>query len=119
MIVKNKTDIKPEILIRDIRILRIILITYTSSIIIFIVSMFINDEFFNYIFNSPLNIFPIIIINFVVVGIFKWYNWYTLPISQKEKKENQSMMFWTGIIGMWLWLPNKKEIKKMIEKVNE
>ncbi|MCX2837692.1 hypothetical protein OQ279_05955 [Salinimicrobium sp. MT39] len=39
-----------------------------------------------------------------------------IPVSKKKNNDNFKMSIFTGIIGLWLWLPNKKEIKKIIEK---
>ena len=49
-------------------------------------------------------------LNLIVVGIFIWFNWKKLPIKKKEKINNTLMILFLGIIGMWLWIPNKGEI---------
>jgi hypothetical protein len=39
-----------------------------------------------------------------------------MPIREKTKTNNTFMMLLLGIIGMWLWIPNKREINKLPEK---
>ncbi len=47
------------------------------------------------------------------VALFIWYNWRKLPVSRKQKKDFTYMMLFLGIIGMWLWLPNKQQLDMM------
>ena len=54
--------------------------------------------------------------HYLTVGIFIWYNWKKMPIEKKTKTNNTLMILFLGIIGMWLWIPNKSEINKLIEK---
>jgi amino acid transporter len=44
------------------------------------------------------------------LGIFIWYNWKKMPIAKKKKYDNTYLILILGIIGMWLWLPNEKQI---------
>jgi hypothetical protein len=55
-------------------------------------------------------------LNLIVMGVFIWFNWTKLPIEKKTKTNNTFMILFLGIIGMWLWIPNQREINKMIEK---
>lgn len=55
-------------------------------------------------------------LNLIVSGIFLWFNWKKMPIKKKTKTNNTFMILFLGIIGMWLWIPNKREINKLIEK---
>jgi len=52
-------------------------------------------------------------LNLIVVGIFLWFNWTRMPIKKKAKTNNTLMILFLGIIGMWLWIPNKREINKL------
>ena len=52
-------------------------------------------------------------VNLIVMGVFVWFNWTKLPIEKKSKTNNTFMILFLGIIGMWLWIPNQNEIKKM------
>ncbi|MFL1013695.1 hypothetical protein [Flavisericum labens] len=55
-------------------------------------------------------------LNFIVAGIFLWFNWTRMPIKKATKTNNTFMILFLGIIGMWLWIPNKSEINKLTEK---
>ena len=46
----------------------------------------------------------------------KKYERKYMPVTSEKNKDNFRMMFFTGIIGLWLWLPNDKEVQKIIEK---
>ena len=75
----------------------------THSIIIWILS-FIASGFFIWLFH-PL-----------VMGIIIWYNWKKMPINRKKKIDNTLMILFLGIVGMWFWIPNKREINKLTGK---
>lgn len=49
----------------------------------------------------------------LTTGIFIWYNWKKMPIVKKAKINNTFMILFLGIIGMWLWMPNKRELNKL------
>lgn len=55
----------------------------------------------------------IIILNFIISLTFIWFNWKKLPYSKSKKIDNTLMMLFLGIIGMWIWLPNQKELEKI------
>lgn len=55
-------------------------------------------------------------LNLIISGIFIWFNWKKMPISRKSKTNNTFMILFLGIIGMWLWIPNKREINKLTIK---
>lgn len=57
------------------------------------------------------------LVHFSVVGILLWFNWKKLPLEKKKKRDNTLMILFLGIIGMWLWLPNKTEVIKMNENL--
>jgi len=48
--------------------------------------------------------------------IFIGYNWKKMPIDKNSKTNNTYMILFMGIIGMWLWIPNKRELNKLTEK---
>lgn len=52
--------------------------------------------------------------NFFIKGIFIWYNWKKLPIDKKTRTNNTYMLILLGVIGMWLWMPNRLEREKMV-----
>lgn len=102
----------------EITNLRILLIALTLIQLAYLVFMFADHEtYIKLIFKFHLDwIFAII--NYIVAGIFLWYNWKKLPIEKKKKTDSTLMILFLGIIGMWLWIPNKAEIKKMNKKLH-
>lgn len=63
----------------------------------------------------------------IILGFFKMiftfivkkYERKNIPITQKKNNDNFLMIMFTGIIGLWLWLPNKKETDQIIKKVHQ
>ena len=58
--------------------------------------------------------------SWILTAVFIWYNWKKLPIDKKKKKDKTWMLALLGIaglgiIGMWLWLPNKKELDSYLK----
>src|SRR5690606_33234727 len=52
--------------------------------------------------------------HYMIVGIFIWYIWKRMPVEKKVKTDNTLLVLFLGVIGMWLWLPNKKEREKLL-----
>lgn len=55
-----------------------------------------------------------IILIFTLV-LFIRYNWKFTPVKKSKKWENTWMMIFLGILGMWFWLPNEKEMNRWLE----
>lgn len=55
-------------------------------------------------------------LNLIVSGIFIWFNWKKMPIKRKEKTNNTFLILFLGIIGMLLWMPNKREVNKLTKE---
>ncbi len=49
-----------------------------------------------------------------ITGTFIWFNW-NMQYNKKKKWDNTWKILLLGIIGMWLWLPNKKEIVNLTD----
>tara|TARA_R110000765_G_scaffold411421_1_gene510544 strand:+ start:84 stop:482 length:399 start_codon:yes stop_codon:yes gene_type:complete len=75
----------------------------THSVIVGILS-FIASGFFIWLFHI------------IVMGIIIWYNWKKMPLTRKKKIDNTLMILFSGIIGMWFWIPNKMELNNLIKK---
>lgn len=52
-------------------------------------------------------------LNLIVAGIFIWFNWAKMPLEKKTKTDNTLLILFLGIIGMWLWIPNKRDMDKL------
>jgi len=98
---------------KDIKKLKLLLILYTliQSTILYII-FFKPKIQFQLDQSYKLN-WIIWVLNIVVIGYFIWYNWKKLPIPKNEKINNTLMIVFLGVIGMWIWLPNKAEIEKI------
>lgn len=46
--------------------------------------------------------------------LFIWYIWKCYPITKKKRSNNTWMIIFLGIIGMWLWMPSKNEVNKLV-----
>lgn len=109
------TNTHPRIAIRpgEIRNLRYILILLTLLQIAYFALMFVEDVLFFKLQMEYKSDWILALLNYSVAGLFIWYNWKRLPIEKKKKKDATWMILFLGIIGMWLWLPNAEEIKRI------
>lgn len=99
----------------DINKLRILLIILTLCQISYTILVFTDSKLwveldFNYNAKWFIGGF-----NLIVAGIFVRFNWTRMPIKKKAKRNNTFMILFLGIIGMWLWIPNKHELNKLTE----
>ncbi len=94
---------------KDLRLIRIaiILISLLEIGFFFILPVYDRALIDRLIINYHLNL-AVIAIHGIVAGICIWYNWKKLPLPKKKKKDNTYMILFLGLIGMWLWLPNKR-----------
>lgn len=99
----------------EIKRLKIALTILTFlKVVYFFVSVFgPHDVWIKIYFKYHAN-WIIAFLHLLVLGLFLWYNWKKLPITKKEKTNNTWMLVFLDIIGMWLWVPNKKEIDNLI-----
>jgi len=58
------------------------------------------------------------VVQMIFVFIIMKYERKHLSISRAKTLDNFQMIMFTGIIGLWLWLPNKNEIDEMINRNN-
>lgn len=115
MTINQKNQQVNKIQIKNLKLLLIVLtivqLTYFSYLLLY------SETDHELIFNFPLK-WIIAFLNYMVAGIFLWYNWKKLPIQKKKKLDNMWMILFLGIIGMWLWIPNKSEINEMNKSSN-
>lgn len=52
--------------------------------------------------------------NILVQLIFLWFNYKKMPVKNSTKTNNMLMIICLSTIGMWLFLPNKNDIKKLL-----
>ena len=110
---KLKRIMNSNTLKSDLKRLKMALIVSTLIQIAYFGVIFTNDKLWikldydfkaNYVIGS---------FHIIVMIIFLWYNWKKMPIEKSKKKDNTYMILFLGIIGMWLWMPSKKQIEKM------
>ncbi|WP_034923444.1 hypothetical protein [Gillisia sp. CAL575] len=100
----------------DLKKLRILLIILTLIQVGYMIIIFTNTKLWvklDFDYNANWLIWGL---NLIVAGIFVWFNWTRMPIKKNTKTSNTFMILFLGIIGMWLWIPNKREINKLTEK---
>ncbi len=97
----------------DLKKLRILLIILTFIQVGYMIIIFTNTFLWNKLDYEYKANWLIFVLNLIVSGIFIWYNWAKLPIEKKTKTNNTFMILFLGIIGMWLWIPNKNELDKL------
>lgn len=97
----------------DLKKLRILLIILTIIQIGYLIIIFTDSKLWIKLdFDYKAN-WVIFGLTLIVTGIFIWFNWTRMPIGNKTKTNNTFMILFLGIIGMWLWIPNKREIDKL------
>ena len=97
----------------DLKKLKMVLILLTVIELTYFVIAFTNDELwikldYDYKANYIIGAFHII-----VMIVFIWFNWKKMPLDRSRKRDYTYMILFLGLIGMWLWMPNKKQIEKM------
>lgn len=100
----------------DLKKLRILLIILTLIQIGYIIIIFTDTKLWIKLDIDHKANWLIWTLNLIVAGIFIWFNWTKMPTDKKTKTNNTFMILFLGIIGMWLWIPNKREINKLAEK---
>lgn len=100
----------------DLKKLRILLIILTLIQIGYIIIIFTDTKLWIKLDIDYKANWLIWTLNLIVAGIFIWFNWTKMPTDKKTKTNNTFMILFLGIIGMWLWIPNKREINKLAEK---
>ena len=101
---------------RTVTFLRIMLTILTVAIIVSVTGIILITN--SVIDNSLWPIFLIIasvILYYPCLVIFLIYATSKFPGSSKIKLDKALMMFFIPLIGMWLWLPNSRELSKIKE----
>ena len=97
---------------KEIEQLRIVLIVFTPiQIAYFILLVTTPPPTETTGYSNPMILFTVL--QFAVVGLFIWYIHAKMPTSEKSKTNSTLMIFFLGIIGMWLWIPSKAELRKL------
>jgi len=98
----------------DIKSMKSFLIVYTLVNFVFFALSWVNVEFMikldseyyvNWIFTG---------LHLLITIFFILYIWKQMPYKRKKKIDFSLMILFLGIIGIWIWLPNENEIKKLV-----
>jgi hypothetical protein len=111
----NKLKVDQRSFKSDLKKLRILLIALTLLQIGYIIIAFVDVKLWVKLDLVYKVNWLILGLHFIIAGIFIWFNWTRMPINNTIKKNNMFMILFLGIIGMWLWIPNKSEIIKLTE----
>lgn len=103
----------------DIKKLRILIIVISILQIGYLIIMFTNPTLWG-VLDLTYHV------NWILWGLMLslsgfciWFNWTKMPIEKKKKTENTFLILLLGIIGLWIWLPNKTELKNLTDKLTE
>jgi hypothetical protein len=55
-------------------------------------------------------------LNLLVICYFIWFIWTKMPTSQIDKIRGSLLIFFLGILGMWIWFPSKRKIDKLFSE---
>jgi hypothetical protein len=58
-------------------------------------------------------------LQFGIMARFIWFIWKKMPVDRKRKTNDTFLILLLGIIGMWIWLPNAREVRSWDRKVPE
>jgi hypothetical protein len=104
-------QIETEKLKADLKKMKVLVILLTIVELPYFILMFTDSGYQYYDTVKYFNLF-----HYSAVTFFIWFTWKKMPLTKKKKKEYTAMFLFLGVIGMWLWLPNKEEFKKLVEQ---
>lgn len=114
----NSSQIEDPVTESEITRLRIALIVLTIVQIGFLIITFADFKAYIKLYYETHSNWILTAMHISTMAVFLWYNWKRLPLEKKKRTDNTWMILFLGIIGMWLWIPNKKEIEKMNKKLH-
>lgn len=89
------------------------LLVLTSLYFIYFAMIFYEPQPTSFLGNRMFPIWSFTGLNYSFSAVVLWYNWKRFPLERKKKLENTWMILLLGIIGLWLWMPTKKEVESM------
>ena len=107
----SKTNI--ELLSAQLKRLKVLLVVLTLFQLVYIFMLFSNNHLWLKLHIQYRADLVVALVNFMIAAIFIWFNWKKLPLPKKKKWDNTWMIFFLGIIGMWLWMPSEKELRRL------
>lgn len=108
----TKKELNIHQLISDIKIMRFLLVLLTLVEVTYFMIAIMNSSLWVKLDETYYTDTLLYFVNYGVAGLFIWYTWKRLPLNKKSKMNATWMMLFLGVIGMWLWIPNDKEINQ-------
>src|SRR5690606_38380035 len=108
----------PEKFKSDLKKLRVLLILLTSIVAVYLINIFTDFHWStnpDFAFKAQWYISSL---HNLILVLLSWFNWKRMPLEQEETTNSRCMLLRLGVIGMWLWLRNKREFKNLLEKIN-
>lgn len=102
---------------KTFRILRILQVLITVLCLLYALYLIlVVVGFISY--KLPTSIYDAITLFYwIILALFLIVNWTQKPFGRKGKLGNTLLLILLGFIGMWLWLPDKKEQSKIINSL--
>ena len=88
-----------------------ILVSILTTFELSLAYIFIFVPNLNFLFDDYNAVLVNWLIHYIVVFIFIRFIVKKMNYEKKDRNENILMILFLGVIGMWIWLPNKEELK--------
>lgn len=101
----------------DVKTLRRLLIFQTVLFIAFVVFLFTGSELkLKLLQDYNLHVW-FLIIYYIIILVFLWYLWTKFPFPNVVKINHTLSSLLLGVFGLWLWLPNPRQVQQMSEQL--
>lgn len=91
------------------------LIILTIIVVSFLILVFFFSELWIQLDNEYSINTLVHFLHTLVSVIFTWFIWKKITDEQDSKNNNILMVLFLGIIGMWIWLLNKREVNDLVD----
>lgn len=98
------------------RLLRFLTFGYLGCAVLFVLGLLING--FSVVWALFLGFF-LVLFHFYVYSEFYNHALCNPMVTREKRKEDVKMLFFLGIVGLWLWLPTQSEIAKWEKELAE
>ena len=100
-----------EKLLSELKSVRLILKIFTFLHIALIILFFINIV--------TINSLLIIVVYLSFIIFFLSFIWFKMPATILDKIGETLLIVFFGLFALWMWIPDKKELEKMIGKTKK
>jgi protein-S-isoprenylcysteine O-methyltransferase Ste14 len=104
---------------RELKIFKIALAFFTCIELTFFCAIFY-DPSLGFSLTREYHIhWILVVLTLIFTGIALHYIWKKIPNPKSKKTNATFLVLFLGIIGLWLWLPNKREFKQIETAYNK